>query len=302
MRRRVLAVVAALALGVTTLFGASGAAFADSPPGGAPYVAVGDSEAAGTGNLPYVDVDCMRSARAYPAVLATALGTQVVSAACAGATVLQTEGQVGWLGHAGALGPNTQLVTVTTGVNDTGWQSVLGACSSAGSPAACQAAYATALAAVAGIPQSIATLVGQIRKAAPNARIVVTGYPMLFGAVTSSCTVGNFQGTTVKFTAAQAGLVNAGVGGVNSAVDAGIDAYQAAFIGMFGQPDPAVSYVDVAAGFAGHSLCDTGSRWISGLANGGNGGNGKAASSDRGFHPNAAGQQAWAAIVAASLQ
>ncbi|MDL9978176.1 SGNH/GDSL hydrolase family protein [Microbacterium candidum] len=294
MRRRVLAVIAALALGVTTLFGASSAAFADSPPGGALYVAVGDSEAAGTGNLPYVDANCLRSARAYPALLASSLGTQVVSAACAGATVAQTEEQVGGLAQAGALGPNTQLVTVTAGVNDTGWQSVLMACSNAGTPIGCQEAYAAALAAVAGIPQSIGTLVGQIRAAAPNARIVVTGYPMLFGAVTSSCTVGNFQGTTVKFTAVQAGLVNAGVGGVNTAVNMGVGAYQSAFTGRFGHPDPAVSYQDVAAGFAGHSLCDTGSRWISGLANG-------TASSDRGFHPNAAGQQAWAAIVAASL-
>ena len=45
------------------------------------------------------------------------------------------------------------------------------------------------------------------------------------------------------------------------------------------------------AAFATHGLCDTGDRWISGLVRGSPG--------DRGFHPNAAGQQAFAATIAA---
>src|SRR3954452_3544776 len=54
MRRRLVAIFAAVALGVTALAGAAPASAADESPVAA-YVALGDSEAAGTGNLPYAD-------------------------------------------------------------------------------------------------------------------------------------------------------------------------------------------------------------------------------------------------------
>ena len=59
MKRRALAALAALALGAAALLGTPSAAVA-AEPGGAPYVAVGDSIAAGTGNLPYTDASCLR--------------------------------------------------------------------------------------------------------------------------------------------------------------------------------------------------------------------------------------------------
>jgi len=46
-------------------------------------------------------------------------------------------------------------------------------------------------------------------------------------------------------------------------------------------------------GFAVHGLCDTGDRWVSGLISP------NAKTTDRGFHPNAAGQRAYADIIAA---
>lgn len=280
MKRRALALLAVLALGASALIAAPAATAVE--PTGAVYVALGDSEAAGTGNLPYVDQSCLRSKRSYPMLLGAMTGG-VASSACAGATtqdVIATQ--------LADLGPATQLVTLTAGVNNLNWQGVLAACSSAGSGAACTAAMNAAGVALQGVPLGIGQILAAVRMLAPNALIAVTGYPMLFGDVAKSCSVGNYQGTSVKFTAAQAAGVNDGLSLVNSAVQTGVGGYQAQ------TGDPGVVYVDVVAGFDGHSLCDSGDRWISGLVSG-------KATSDRGFHPNAAGQQAYAAIVAAAI-
>lgn len=284
MKRRVTTMLAILALGLSALVAAPSAAAADEP-AGAVYVALGDSAAAGTGNLPYVDQDCLRSKRSYPMLLAESAGVPVASSACAGATtqdVLTTQ--------LGDLGPATQLVTITVGINDLDWQGVLAACSSAGTPEACAAAMAAAATAAQGIPVSIAQLLGTVRTLAPNALIVVSAYPLLFGAVSDSCTVGAFQGTPVMFSAQQAAMANLGIMGVNAAIQAGIGLYQQGFVIATGSPDPFVEYVDVTGDFAGHGLCDSGDRWISGLVSG-------KATFDRGFHPNAAGQRALSELL-----
>jgi len=288
MKRRLLSMLAALALGVSALAVGVPAATADNHLGAA-YVALGDSEAAGTGNLPYVDQQCLRSKKAYPMILGSAYGG-VESHACAGDDTSDALVQA----MMADLGPATQLVTLTVGVNNLDWQGVLSACSSTGTPEECLAAQAEVPAALATIPQGIAEVLGAVRTRAPNAMIVVTGYPMLFGAVTDSCSVGAFQGTPVKFTAELTVAVNQGLAAVNQAIQAGIAAYQAAFTAQFGFADPGVMYVDVVAAFAGHGLCDTGDRWISGLVSG-------KPVADRGFHANAAGQQAFAAIIADAL-
>ncbi|MBO0980905.1 SGNH/GDSL hydrolase family protein [Microbacterium sp. SD291] len=278
MKRRLISVLAALTLGAAALGGAAPAIAADDP-GGAPYVALGDSQAAGTGNLPYADLECLRSKKAYPSLLAAMSWMPVASSACAGATTdLVVSEQLG------DLGPATTLVTLTAGINNVGWQDALAACSSGGSPALCSAALAAAQGAITGIPVSIGQTVGAIRSLAPNALIVVTGYPLLFGAVADSCSVGH----SLKFSALQAAMINAGMAGVNTAVLTGVEGY----VGLTG--DPGVRFVDIAQGFAGHGLCDTGDRWISGLVSG-------APTMDRAFHPNAAGQQAYATIIAGAL-
>ncbi|MDY0907962.1 SGNH/GDSL hydrolase family protein [Microbacterium sp. CFBP9034] len=280
MKRRAIALAAILALGLSVLSAAPAATAAEP---GAVYVALGDSEAAGTGNLPYVDQSCLRSKKAYPVLLSAMLGTGgVASSACAGATTQDVSGQLGDLGSA------TQLVTITAGVNDLAWQQALQDCSSAGTAADCAEALQAAALALGQLPTRIGTMIGTVRTLAPNAMIIVTGYPMLFGEVTSRCSVGAYQGTPVKFTAQQAAAVNFALTQVNAAIMAGVEGYKA----LTG--DPAVEYVDVTAGFEGHALCDTGARWVSGLVSG-------KATSDRGFHANVAGQQAYAAIIAAAL-
>lgn len=286
MRRRIIAALAALGLAATMAGGLAPAAQA-AEPGGSPYVAVGDSEAAGTGNLPYVDQSCLRSKKAYPAVLAGTLGTSVVSAACAGADTNDVLGQVATLAATGDLGPATQLVTLTAGINNVDWQAGLVACNGT-DPIACAQALAAAQQAVQALPLQIGMLVGAIRTAAPMAQIVVTGYPLLFGDVTTFCAAGAFQGAPVKFSPTQTSIANTFVAGVNAALVAAVTGYQQQ------TGDPGVRFVDIATGFDGHGLCDTGDRWISGLVSG-------KTTADRGLHPNAPGQQAWAAIVAGAL-
>ncbi|MET4097936.1 lysophospholipase L1-like esterase [Agrococcus sp. UYP10] len=282
MQRRSIAILAAMVVGASALAVATPASAAD-PPDGAVYVALGDSEAAGTGNLPYVDSDCLRSRRAYPAQLGSMLGTGVASNACAGATtrdVITTQ--------LGDLGFGTRLVTITAGVNNLAWQRVLLECRAGGDPLACGQAKADAFAAIAALPTDIAQMLAAVRSQAPNAQILVTGYPLLFGDLASGvCRAGTYRGTHVVFSAADTQFVNAGIGLVNAAILGGLVGYMSA------TGDEGVSYVDVTATFDGHGLCDSSSPWISRVISG-------TATVDRGFHIDSRGMRAYADALAAA--
>lgn len=295
MKRRIIAALAAVGLTAAMAVGVAPAAQAQVGWGDA-YVAVGDSVAAGTGNLPYTDVDCRRSVKAYPQVLAGLMGGAVTTTACFGDTTAEVFAQVTGLLGTGAIGPNTKLVTITVGVNDLPWIDTLGACSNLGTFDQCAgligglvkpgvlppepSAQLEALG--AGIAQLAAFVRSQI---AIDGHVVVTGYPRLFGDFTGTCSVGSYgPGTPLKFAAPNAQLLNGAVMLLNAAIGGAVT----------GSGVPGVHFVDVTGGFAGHGLCDSGDRWISGLANGN-------PTLDKGFHPNVAGQQAYAHIIAAAL-
>jgi lysophospholipase L1-like esterase len=280
VQRRMLALFAGIAVGASALLGAAPASAADAPPGGFPYVALGDSEAAGSGLLPEVQLDCTRSIKAYPIIIAP-LYEGVASHACAGATTADALAQAQTAIAAGRLGPATELVTITVGMNDVGWQSVLLACSSTGSEPACQTAFGQAMAIGQLLPQRIAALVLTVRTAAPTADVMVGGYPLLFGDVVAPCSIGSFAGTAVAVTPAQAALANFGVTQINLAIRAGTMAAGG-------------TYVDIGAAFDGHGLCDTSGPWVSGLVNG-------QRTADRSLHLNWPGQRAYAAAILAEL-
>jgi lysophospholipase L1-like esterase len=298
MKRRTACLVAAVALAVSAIGVAAPATAADD----AEYVALGDSVASGNGILPYLDASCMhsdgttkpalRSKRSYPMLLASSLGMSVVSEACSEYDTQEVGVQAAQLGN---LGPATELVTLTVGVNNVNWPiefdpgqdtspdwgDALGACSSAVNDLqTCQGAIFLSLNSVADLPQRVAALVIAIRTAAPSAQILVTGYPLVFGQFAEKCSVGG----GISFAPAQAQLVNQAVLSVNALIAGGVAATGQA------------TYVDVTAGFAGHALCDTGDRWVSGLISS------NARTTDRGFHPNSAGHAAYAAIIAEYVQ
>lgn len=260
MSKPIVAVVAAAALVLTALIGASPAT-AD-PPSGAAYVALGDSEAAGTGNLPYVAGEpCYRSKKSYPLLAAG------VSYACAGATVPDVAAQAQAAVLAGDLGADTQKVTIQVGINDltfalpgvadrVGWQELLAYCFVAGD-AACEAARLTLNAPTfAGLP---ALLEGIRAVVGADAQILVIGYPKLFGSFSGTCAIGTYQRIPVAVTSAQASTVNMGIAQLNISLAVVTDYSQqgAAFVPLNGVFAPGL--------FDGHGLCDSGESWIGNL-------------------------------------
>lgn len=284
MQRRMLALLAGIAVGASALLGAAPASAGGSPPGppagGFAYVALGDSEAAGTGLLPQVQFECVRSLKAYPVVLAWRY-RGVASYACPGATTSDAVVQAQTAITAGRLGGSTRLVTITVGMNDIGWQDVLLACTSTGTPEGCGSAFDGAMTIGQTLPQRIANLVMTVRSAAPSAKIVVGGYPLLFGDLTTPCSIGSYQGVPVAVSPAQAALANSGVQQVNLAIQGGATAAGA-------------TYVDIGAAFDRHGLCDTRGPWVNGLLSGQR----TAAGS---LHLNWIGQLAYAGAIAAKL-
>ena len=150
-----------------------GAAAAAAPAPGA-YVALGDSYSAGVGAGSYIAQSgvCARSRRAYP----YGLGRPVTSfRACGGARssdVLDRQ-----------LGPfpsGTRLVTITIGGNDAGFSNVLERCLF-GSPRACSRRVDEAERFVRDkLPARLRRVYESIRRRAPQAAVVVAGYPRLF--------------------------------------------------------------------------------------------------------------------------
>jgi len=132
------------------------------------YVALGDSYAYGLG----ADIPATQS---YPAILATRAHLTLTNAAVPGATTYDViHSQVPR--NRAAL-EKAGLVTLTVGGDDLNAIGVAGICATY--PASCQDAIAGALAKLPQLYTSLGVTLRTIRHAAPDARIVVTGYPKL---------------------------------------------------------------------------------------------------------------------------
>src|SRR4051794_12062172 len=147
------------------------------------YVALGDSYAAGQGGGANSYVNrCLQSTNGYPALLDAQKQIHLrANAACTGATTSVVVSK-----QLSALKQSTRLVTLTVGAADLGLSTVLTACT-AGTPAQCQAAIESALLLLpptceldSKLGYRLTHLYAAVEAEAPNARIVVTGYPLLF--------------------------------------------------------------------------------------------------------------------------
>jgi lysophospholipase L1-like esterase len=236
MKRRILAALAALALGVGVLAaGAAGPASA-APDTVVKHVALGDSIAAGQGGGASMD-GCERTGGSYGAQLdATPKFNMLRNSACTGATIADvTDTQLSRLNR------GTTLVTLTVGANDLGLDQVYAACAMAaagGDPTGCLVAIQGAIATAPGLVGPLAGLVTEIHERAPNATIVVTGYPHLLESP-----------PPLEQFATLAALVSA----VNSASGVLNGAIQAA-VGMAAASGVDVRYADVVDAFAGHGV------------------------------------------------
>lgn len=238
--------LAALGLAATTASPASAAA--------PQYVALGDSYASGLGTREYVDDGCKRSNYAYPKLLADQKGYDLSFQACSGATVpTVTNSQLA------ALGAGTSVVSISVGGNDAGFADVLTECATPYWAGDCDGAIDGAQAYIRDtLPGSLSALYGQIASRAPNARVVVVGYPRVF--------MGEDCNAATWFAPEEQTRLNQTADQLN-----GVLASQAAARGF--------SLADPTNAFIGHAVCDD-PEWLNGLSS-------PIAES---YHPNRAGQ------------
>jgi lysophospholipase L1-like esterase len=278
------AAVAAQASRAAASAAASTAAAAAAAAG--PVVALGDSYTAGA-LLPFdthaAPPGCLRSARAYPALVARALGAPLIDVACTSAGVsAMTVAQRTFLGtnppQLAALAPGDRLVLLTLSGDDLGFLNVLQECVKLsftlpwGSP--CATHYGgQPVAALGAEAPKIAKLLVTIRLRAPYARIVVVGYPDLFPP-SGGCW------PAVPITTGDVGYLRA---------------FEVKLNAMLAQAARAASatFVNTYAPTAGHDFCQPESvRDVEGLVPG---------SLTLPFHPNTRGQAAMAAAVLAAV-
>lgn len=255
---RARAVLAALALALPPV---AAALPASAAPERVVYDALGDSYAAGYGAGPVTGL-CAQSPLAHPEVLDGRMRIRLDDlAACSGATAAATQAN-NLAPQLAYLDADTDLVTLSIGGNDIGWGTVVGACLY-GTDQQCAAALAGATAAVTHLlPGILDAAYTSVAAAAPDAHVVVTGYPRLF-----SPEYGDYLGASVAEQQAMndaADLLNAVI--AQAAAEHGFQ------------------FVDVTSRFEGHGV-NSPEPWIS-PAN---------------FHPTAKGQKAYATALTAAI-
>jgi lysophospholipase L1-like esterase len=236
------------------------------------YVALGDSYAAGQGGSQhYGDKTCLRSPNGYPALLDAENQIHLrADAACSGATTSDVSDE-----QLSALKQSTRLVTLTVGAADLGLSRVLAACTPVPPTTECQTEINRALALLAVPPGGESVLGGRltglyadVADAAPNALIVVTGYPRLFDHV---------QGDDLKT------QINRATAALNLTIKTAVESARNSGVNIF--------YVDVTEAFAGHGIdCGCPVPFINPPGTGINA-----------FHPTAAGYVAYAEAISAVL-
>ena len=155
------------------------------PPAKAGYFALGDSYSSGEANPPWVNATCDRSDNAWPYVVGNRdQGLQWIgSVACSGAS--STAIYSSYLGQPSqgsvlqSYASKVNVVTMTMGGNDIGFSSTLAACYLTdcwrfGGITKAQKAITN------NLPSALQIAYLGVRQAAPNARIIVVGYPRLF--------------------------------------------------------------------------------------------------------------------------
>ena len=221
-RRRLSTFAAGIAAMAMSIGLAAVPAQAAPPPPPRDYVALGDSYAAGHGAAPYTDLSCFLSQKGYPAIADKLRDVQLTAnAACSGWTMDAVLANL----PVAAL-QDAEIVTLTVGANDLNSTDLLIACLPDPSSVQCLEAGSRVetMLTDGSFATELATLVTTIHVLAPEAKIVLTGYPYLFDPSHPFAAVGNLL----------AGALNQVIAGV------------AAVTGS--------QYVDVTAAFAGHGV------------------------------------------------
>jgi len=241
MTHRFRTTAAAVLTGIAVLL----TGFLVAPPAnaaGPSYVALGDSYASGTGTRSYISdgTSCQRSTYAYPSLIAAAKGYSLNFQACSGAKIPQVTSQLA------ALGTGTRFVTLSVGGNDAGFSSVLTECAQPGWASDCDGRIDTAQAYINNtLPGALSTLYASIKTKAPNAKVVIVGYPRIFNG--EDCNAATF------FSPAEETRLNSMANLINSKISA-----QASAKGF--------TFANPTSRFVGHAVCDS-PEWLNGLSN-----------------------------------
>jgi lysophospholipase L1-like esterase len=200
------------------------------------YVALGDSYSSGVGAGSYSGGSCERSSNAYPQLWANAhAGTTLSFVACSGATTSDVVSS-----QLSALSSATNLVSITIGGNDVGFSNVMITCVLESTSSCVSAVDQAENEANTELPGALNTLFSDISADAPNATVVVLGYPAFYDLSKSSSCIG--LSTTDRTD------LNQGAGVLDTVLQTA--AAQHGF-----------TYADIRPAFSGHQICDSNS-WI----------------------------------------
>lgn len=229
-RHRSRSLAPAAALVCTVALAAAPAAVAAEPD---EYVALGDSYAAGNGTgWPDLSLSCYRSSLAYAPLIAKARpNTSLRFRACSGAETGDVTG-----GQTAALSAGTDFVTVSIGGNDVGFADLILSCVNTWDEPLCRSTVAKVDARIdSELPAKLDATYADIRARAPQATVMVIGYPKPFG---TNISCGQASGVNSR----EAPLLN----GVAAHLDAVVEdrATAAGF-----------TYLDPVPSFTGHDVC-----------------------------------------------
>jgi lysophospholipase L1-like esterase len=203
------------------------------------YVALGDSYSSGVGAGNYLAASgaCDRSPNAYSQLWTnTHAPTSYVSVACSGAKTTDVSAT-----QLAALSPATTLVSITIGGNDVNFAGVLEDCVLYSTATCVADLNAAENQARTQLPGLLNTVYANIRSHAPNARVVVLGYPRFYDLNAWLCI----------------GLSGTDHSKINEAADV-LDGVISTAVGGHAN----FVYEDVRSSFgAGHEICDGGS-WL----------------------------------------
>lgn len=196
------------------------------------YVALGDSYSSGVGADDYTSEsgDCDRSTHAYSQLYADAVApASYTSVACSGATTSSVNST-----QISALSASTTLVSITVGGNDVGFAGIMQTCVLDGEADCIAAVNAAEASSRANLAAWLGSTYSAIADAAPNARVVVLGYPVFYDLGQTGC---------VGLSAASRAKIDEGIGLV--------DDITASTAGSYG-----FTFGDVRDAFVGHQICD----------------------------------------------
>ncbi|HEX3783509.1 MAG TPA: SGNH/GDSL hydrolase family protein [Pseudonocardiaceae bacterium] len=230
------AAACAVALSMAAIVPASASAAATT----ANYAALGDSYSSGVGTDDYYSNSgsCDRSPESYAALWAAAHSVSNFDfAACSGAKTTDVLS-----GQLGGLSASTNLITMNIGGNDAGFSSVMTTCieDTVFGDSGCLNAVSTAETFVRNsLPGLLDTLYAKIKSDAPNAKVIIVGYPDFY-QVPGTCSVG--LSDTER-----------------TAIDGGADLLDSTInteVGKYG-----FTFDDVRSAFSAHEICSS-SAWI----------------------------------------